>query len=127
MALAFRAAGGSKLAGAAMQVETFQHLGLPVWFMYLTGAIEVAAALLLVQRRTRFAGASILVGTMLGAITANLVAAVPVSKAMPAFILLAAVVSIGWATRGQLGAILGRLGLRSTTALSSHHQQLGDA
>ena len=112
-ALAFLGAGGSKLAGSAMQLETFQTLGLPVWFMYLTGAIEAFAALLLLRRATRFMGASILGATMVGAAIANLNAAVPMSKAMPGFILLVVVASIAWATREQLGSLLGAVGLRT--------------
>ncbi|MEX0741720.1 MAG: DoxX family protein, partial [Phycisphaeraceae bacterium] len=47
LALAFLFAGGSKLAASEMQVEGFAEWGFPLWFMYLTGALEVLAAVLI--------------------------------------------------------------------------------
>ena len=45
--LAFVAASATKLTGAEMMVATFEAVGLRHWFRYVTGAIEVAAAVLL--------------------------------------------------------------------------------
>jgi len=51
VSLFFLAAGGSKLAGMESAVDVFHRFGLPLWFMYLTAAIEIAGALLLHVRR----------------------------------------------------------------------------
>src|SRR5260370_42044671 len=45
VALAFIAAGGAKLAGAASMVAVFDKVGLGQWFRYVTGALEVAAGI----------------------------------------------------------------------------------
>jgi hypothetical protein len=51
VALAFIAAGGSKLAGAAAMIEVFDKVGLGQWFRYFTGLLEVAAGIgLLISR-----------------------------------------------------------------------------
>src|SRR3979411_1577347 len=51
VALAFIAAGGSKLAGAAAMVQVFDKVGLGQWFRYFTGLLEVAAGIgLLISR-----------------------------------------------------------------------------
>lgn len=73
LTLAFLLSGGSKLAGAQMNVEGFTAWGYPLWFMYVTGLIEVVCAILLWPRQTRLIGALGLVGTMLGAIATHLV------------------------------------------------------
>ena len=47
LTLAFVAAGLAKLAGADMMVATFDAIGVGQWFRYVTGAIELGAAVLL--------------------------------------------------------------------------------
>ena len=42
--LVFLMSGLSKLAGAKMQIESFEHLGLPQWFRIITGLVQLAAA-----------------------------------------------------------------------------------
>lgn len=44
LALVFLGAGGSKLAGAQMQVANFQRYGYPQGFRLVTGAVEVIGA-----------------------------------------------------------------------------------
>lgn len=67
LTLQFLFAGGTKLAGSEMQVANFTRWGYPIWFMYLTGLIEIASAALLWPRQTRLIGALGLIGVMLGA------------------------------------------------------------
>lgn len=67
LAVGFLLAGGTKLAGMEMQVEDFRAWGYPVWFMYLTGTLEVLAAVLIFVPPTRFYGALLLVVIMIGA------------------------------------------------------------
>ena len=94
LAAVFLMAGASKLAGAEMMVKQFEVLGLGQWFRYLTGALEVvAAALLLVPRRSGL-GALLLIPIMLGATIAHLV----VFKNSPTvpLVLLALAAVVAW-------------------------------
>jgi len=72
VAAAFLAAGGAKLLGAPMMVQTFEVLGVGQWFRYLTGLIEVVSAVLLFVPGKQAIGAGLLVGTMIGAAAAHL-------------------------------------------------------
>jgi uncharacterized membrane protein YphA (DoxX/SURF4 family) len=72
LALAFLGAGAAKLASQAMMVQEFAIFGYPAWFMYLTGLIEVAAAVLVLVPRFAGLGAALLVCVMLGAIFSHL-------------------------------------------------------
>lgn len=92
LTLAFVAAGGAKLIGVDMMVQTFDAIGVGQWFRYVTGIIEIGAAALLWVRGREAIGAGLLVCTMIGAVIAHLVILGP--SAVPALILgvLAAVV-----------------------------------
>ena len=72
VAFAFLGAGFGKLSGQPMMVEMFDKLGLGQWFRYLTGAIEVGSAILLLVPQLTFAGAGLLVCTMTGAVISHL-------------------------------------------------------
>ena len=72
LALVFLAAGGAKLAGAEMMVGTFQAIGLGEWFRYLTGALEVGAAILLWAPGRQLLASAVLLATMVGAVLAHL-------------------------------------------------------
>ena len=67
-------AGGTKLLGSEMHIDNFNNWGLPIWFMYFTGSIELLSVILLIIPFTRFYGASLLAGTMIGAVLIHLVA-----------------------------------------------------
>jgi uncharacterized membrane protein YphA (DoxX/SURF4 family) len=71
-ALAFLAAGGSKLAGAPAMVAVFAHIGVGQWFRYLTGGLEVIGAIGLLVPGGAFYGAALLATVMVGAIAAHL-------------------------------------------------------
>jgi len=98
----FLNAGGSKLAGAPDMVALFEAIGVGQWFRYVTGLIEVASAIALFVPSLALFGAVALVATMLGAIATH-VFVLGVSPAVPAVLLLAALVVV-WARRGQLFA-----------------------
>ena len=97
---AFLAAGLSKLAGVEMMVATFDTIGWGQWFRYVTGLIEVVAAVLLWVPGLQALAAGALVCTMIGAVIAHLTIIGP--SAVPAIVLgvLAAVTL--WANRGQI-------------------------
>ena len=104
LASLFLLAGGSKLAGAPETVALFEAIGVGQWFRYVTGLVEVGAAIALFVPSLALFGAVALVVTMLGAIATH-VFVLGVSPAVPAALLLAALVVV-WGRRGQLFAAL---------------------
>lgn len=72
LALMFLFAGGIKLSGQPAAAEMFMRFGFPLWFMYLTGAIEVGSAILVLVPRLAPVGAGLLVCVMIGAIFTHL-------------------------------------------------------
>jgi putative oxidoreductase len=99
LTLAFVAAGFAKLSGQEMMVQTFEAVGVGQWFRYVTGIIEVGAAVLLWVKGMQFIGAGLLVCTMSGAVLAHLFIIGP--SAAPAAVLgiLSAIVAFNF--RGQ--------------------------
>lgn len=93
----FLMAGGSKLAGAPEMVGLFDVIGLGQWFRYLTGAIEVSSAVMLLVPSLAFYGAALLVPTMIGAVLTHLFI-IGGSPAIP-LVLLLAVGTVAWARR----------------------------
>src|SRR5579862_4305175 len=100
-ALAFLAAGGSKLAGAPAMVEMFARLGAGQWFRYLTGILEVIGAVALLFPKAAFYGAVLLAVVMVGAIVAHLT--VLGGNPTPPFVLLVIVGSIAYLRRPKFG------------------------
>ena len=94
LATAFLIAGGTKLAGAQMQVETFEKIGMGQWFRYFTGSVEVIAAILVIVPRTVVVGAALLGATMVAAIETHLLEIGGSPK--PALVLLALAVLVAW-------------------------------
>ena len=87
VALAFLAAGGSKLAGATAMVELFDKVGLGQWFRYVTGLLEVVGAIGLLISRYAFYAAALLAMVMVGAIIAH-VTVLGTSPAAPVVLLV---------------------------------------
>jgi putative oxidoreductase len=96
-ALAFLAAGGSKLAGAPAMVAVFAKLGAGQWFRYLTGALEVIGAVGLLVPRATFYGAALLAAVMVGAVVTHL--AILGGNPTPAIVLLIIVGTIAYLRR----------------------------
>ena len=99
LTLAFVAAGGAKLLGAEMMVATFDTIGFGQWFRYVTGGIEVGAALLLWVPRRQLLASVLLAATMIGAGLAHLLVLGP--SAVPATVLLVLSLLVAWAHRDQ--------------------------
>jgi putative oxidoreductase len=103
LAAAFLMAGASKLAGAETMVGQFEAIGLGQWFRYLTGGLEIAAAILLLIPRLSGYGAILLLPIMLGAAVTHLVV-FKNSPAVPLVLLgLAAFVAWGRLARNRTG------------------------
>jgi putative oxidoreductase len=96
-ALMFLFAGGSKFAGDPAMVAAFNTIGVGQWFRYLTAAIEVTGALLLLVPSLAFFGALALAVTMVGAVITHLfiIGGSPVA----AIVLLAVTSTIAWLRR----------------------------
>jgi putative oxidoreductase len=93
-ALAFLAAGGSKLSGAPAMVGMFEKIGFGQWFRYVIGSLEVVGALLLLLPRTAAIGAWVLATVMIGAIGTHLL--MIGGSPIPAVVLLVLAITVGW-------------------------------
>ena len=96
----FLLAGGSKLLGAPAMVALFNTIGIGQWFRYLTGFIEVGAAIALLVPSIAVYGALALVATMIGAVAAELF--IVGDSAVPPAVLLFGAVGVVWARRHEL-------------------------
>ena len=95
--LAFIASGAMKLAGVEEAVKRFQDFNYPLWFMYLTGAIEVGSGIAIMIRMLRFWGASLLICTMIGAIYSHAKIGEGVGEMIPPGVLLVLCAVVAWA------------------------------
>jgi putative oxidoreductase len=102
LAAVFIAAGGAKLYGVPMMIDVFEIIGLGQWFRYITGALEVIGAILILIPALSAFGALLLCCIMIGATLAHLLV-VPGSP-MPALILFALSGTVVFAERRQLSA-----------------------
>jgi putative oxidoreductase len=59
-AAALLAAGGAKLAGVPMMIQTFEHVGVGQWFRYVTGSLEVIGAVTVLVPGVAGLGAALL-------------------------------------------------------------------
>lgn len=107
LTLAFVGAGLAKLAGAEMMVATYDQIGVGQWFRYVTGAIEIGAAILLWLPRRQVIGAAVLGGTMVGAVLAHIFI-LGAAEGVPAVILGLLCTAVIYIHRDQIDAILGR-------------------
>jgi putative oxidoreductase len=86
-----------------MWIPIFVRIGVPAWFRYLAGALQVAGAILLVIPRTFLIGACFIGCTMIGAIFSWMVVLhEPQSALVPAILLTllaACVVQHFWLAR----------------------------
>jgi len=98
----FLFSGGSKLVGAPAMVNLFAAIGWGQWFRYVTGAIEVGAAIALMIPSAAPFGAILLVATMIGAAAANLF--LGQSPAVPLVLSLVAA-AVAWSRRNQLPGV----------------------
>ncbi|MDX5364131.1 MAG: DoxX family protein [Pseudazoarcus pumilus] len=71
LVLIFLASGGAKLAALDFEVAAFTRWGFPLWFMTLTGVLEVAGAVGLLMHRLAALAAGCLALLMLGAIATH--------------------------------------------------------
>jgi uncharacterized membrane protein YphA (DoxX/SURF4 family) len=75
-----------------MMRQEFGAFGYPLWFMYLTGLIELVSAVLVVIPRTSRIGAGLLICVMAGAIFSHLTHGQASMIGAPVVLLILAVV-----------------------------------
>jgi putative oxidoreductase len=97
LALAFGAAGIAKLAGVPQMVQVFDAIGLGQWFRYLTGAVEVVGAVLLLVPATGFFGGLLLGATMVSAAATHVL--LIGGNPAPALVLGALAAFVAWRLR----------------------------
>jgi uncharacterized membrane protein YphA (DoxX/SURF4 family) len=90
LALIFAGSGLVKLINPAMFEVQFAKFGLPAWFVFATGAVELSGAALIAffKGALRRFGAAMLAVTMAVATSLHLIHD-PLGMALPAFVLLA--------------------------------------
>jgi uncharacterized membrane protein YphA (DoxX/SURF4 family) len=99
LAVAFGAAGSLKLIGAPEMIALFDGIGAGQWFRYVTGAVEVVIAILLLVPGLAVFGALLAVPTMLGAVATHLF--LVGGSPFPAFVLLSLSAVVLWLRREQ--------------------------
>lgn len=92
LCVAFLGAGIAKLTAQPMMIAEFTSFAYPLWFMTLTGVIEVVAAVLVVVPRTSQLGAGILALVMIGALVSHLTHGQAAMIAPPVVLLSLAVI-----------------------------------
>ena len=97
----FIMAGGAKLMGDHSQVEHFAQWGYPLWFLYLTGIIEVGGGICLFIRKAQFSGIVVLSITMVGAALTHLRAGEMSAFPIPV-VLLGLLLLLAWSMRQPL-------------------------
>jgi putative oxidoreductase len=103
----FLMAGFSKLVGNEQMVGMFEAIGIGQWFRYLTGALEVAGAILLLIPRTSGLGALMLAGVMAGAVMTHLF--IIGGSPLMAIILLVVTGVVAWGRRQRTMNVLAGL------------------
>lgn len=106
LAAAFLSAGGAKIYGVPMMVESFQQIGFGQWFRYLTGTLEIIGAILILMPSRAAFGGVLLSCIMVGAIATHLL--LIGGSAVPAIVLLVLSAIVVFAHREQIDDLFDR-------------------
>ena len=93
-------AGGTKLVNPDAHAQEFANWGYPLWFLYVTGIIEVGGGIGLLIPASRLYSAVVLVVTMVGAAMTHLRAGEVEAAPVPLIILTLLMVLV-WALRSS--------------------------
>jgi len=107
LAVVFLSEGAAKFPESRLWVRVFDLIGFGQWFRYVTGAVEVAGALLLLIPATRLWGAVLLAGTMCGALLTHALVIGIGPSTIGVAVLLAMLVAIGVDSRRRRAPQLG--------------------
>jgi putative oxidoreductase len=111
VAVAFFAAGGSKLAGTPFMVQLFAQIGLGQWFRYVTGVVEIVGGLALIYPGLASLGGLWLAATMFFGTLTHLF--VLHTNPVPAIVLGLLNLTITYLRRDELAAILRTIASRA--------------
>jgi putative oxidoreductase len=100
LAAVIGAAGASKLASATAMVQLFDAVGVGQWFRYVTGALEMTGAVLLLVPALAGLGALLLGGVLTGAVVAHLT--VLHTSPLAPLLLLVGLAVVAYARRAQI-------------------------
>ena len=103
----FLMVGFSKLSGNAQMVGLFEAIGIGQWFRYLTGALEVAGAILLLIPRTSGLAALMLACIMICAVVTHVF--IVGGSPLMAIILLVVTSVVAWGRRQRTMNLLAGL------------------
>lgn len=106
LTLVFVAAGGAKIFGVDMMVDTFAKIGVGQWFRYVTGLIEVGSAILFWLPGKEAIGAGLLTCTMIGAVLAHVLILGP--SMVPALVLGLLTAGLLYVYRDQIAGLTAR-------------------
>lgn len=104
LAITFVAAGGAKLAGVPTMVQVFDAIGIGQWFRIVTGAVEIAGAVLLLVPAMAGYGAALMTATMACAVLTHLV--LIGGNPTPAIVLLVLSGFVLWVRRADLTGMI---------------------
>ena len=100
LAVLFLIAGGEKLWHPDAHAEEFAHWGYPLWFLYVTGIIEVGSAVGLLIPAVRLYAVIMLSITMVGASITHLRAGEMNAFPVP-IVLLLLLILLAWTMRSS--------------------------
>lgn len=72
LAMIFLLSGSAKLAGLEFELRAFERWGYPLWFMYLTGVLEVTGGVAILIPRISALVSACLAALMIGAVGTHL-------------------------------------------------------
>ena len=98
LGILFLFAGGEKLWNPTGHAEEFAHWGYPLWFVYVTGIIELVGGICLLIPMGRFLGVILLSVTMVGASITHLRAGEMGAFPVP-IVLLVGLLTLAWTMR----------------------------
>ena len=104
LGILFLAAGGSKLLDPLAHAKKFAHWGYPLWFVYVTGIIEVVGGIGLFIPAGRFVGVILLSVTMVGAAITHLRAQEMSALPVP-LVLLVGLLTLAWTMKHPKGNV----------------------
>ena len=107
IAAIFLLSGGAKLAGLEFEIAAFERWGYPLWFMYLTGALEVLGGVGLWVKRVSALAAACLAALMIGAVATHVLHS-EWGMLVAATVIMGLAATRAWLGRNAILALLSR-------------------